>query len=302
MWQDLDALWRLSRPIFLAGGVVLYALGAGIAHAQGASSPLTVYALGQLYVTSLQLMTHYLNEYCDVEADRLNQSRTAFSGGSGVLTSGQLSPQTALTAATACLACSVVLAIGLAVQGGTTLVTCLLMVGMFLGAYFYSSPPLRLASTGVGEILASLVVTAMVPWLGLVVSGGQLSAVFFVAVAPLVCIHFAMLLAFEFPDERSDRQAGKRTLLVRIGKYHGVLVHNIGLFMGVLLIAVGSCTVLPSQTAFIAIATTPVAVSQIVSVSASAEAHCVRFETLTFLAIVTFSLTATLLAIVFWIA
>jgi 1,4-dihydroxy-2-naphthoate octaprenyltransferase len=302
MSQDLDAFWRLSRPVFLLGGVVLYALGAGIAHAQGKSSSLIVYALGQLYVSSLQLMTHYLNEYWDVEADRLNQSRTAFSGGSGVLPSGELSPQTALTAATSCLACSAIFAIGLAVQGRTTPVSCSLMLGMLLGAYFYSSPPLRLASTGIGEVLTSFIVAAIVPGLGLVVAGGRPSAAFFAAVAPLVLIQFAMLLAFEFPDEFSDRQAGKRTLLVRIGTYNGVLVHNIGLFTGVLLIVVGSYRVLPSQTAFIAIATTPAAVGQMVAVSVVPEARCVRFETVTFLAIVTFSLTATLLAIVFWTA
>ena len=302
MLQDLVAFWRLSRPVFLLGGVVLYALGAGIAHAQGASSPLTVYVLGQLCVTSLQLMTHYLNEYWDVETDRLNQSRTAFSGGSGVLASGELSAPTALTAAASCLACSAIFAIGLAVQGRMTVVTCSLILGMLVGAYFYSSPPLRLASTGIGEVLASFVVAAVVPWLGLVVAGGRPSAAFFSAVGPLVFIQFAMLLAFEFPDERSDRQAGKRTLLVRIGSYHGVLVHNMGLFVGVLLIVVGSCTAMPSQTAFIAIATTPVAVGQMVAVAVVGEARRVGFETVTFLAIVTFSLPATLLAIVFWTA
>jgi 1,4-dihydroxy-2-naphthoate octaprenyltransferase len=302
MSQDLHAFWRLSRPVFLLGGVVLYALGAGIAHAQGKSSSLTVYALGQLYVSSLQLMTHYLNEYWDVDADRLNQSRTAFSGGSGVLPSGELSPQTALTGAASSLACSAILAIGLAVQGRITPVTGSLMLGMLLGAYFYSSPPLRLASTGVGEVLAALIVAAMVPWLGLVVAGGRPSAAFFAAIAPIVLIQFAMLLAFEFPDELSDRQAGKRTLLVRIGSDHGVLVHNIGLFAGVLLIVVGSRTVLPYLSAFIAIATTPVALGQMVAVAVVGEARCVRFETVTFLAIATFSLTATLFAIVFWTA
>jgi 1,4-dihydroxy-2-naphthoate polyprenyltransferase len=302
MSQDLDAFWRLSRPVFLLGGVVLYALGAGIAHAQGKSCPLTIYALGQLYVTSLQLMTHYLNEYWDVEGDRLNQSRTGFSGGSGVLASGELSPQTALTAAACSLACSAIFAIGLTVQGRMAHVTGSLMLGILLGAYFYSSPPLRLASTGIGEVLAALIVAAMVPWLGLVLAGGRPSAAFFAAVAPLVFIQFAMLLAFEFPDEPSDRQAGKRTLVVRIGSDHGVLVHNIGLFTGVLLIVVGSCTVLPYLTAFIAIATTPVAVGQMVAVSVVPEARCVRFETVTFLAIFTFSLTATLFAIVFWTA
>ena len=241
--------------------------GQGLHMLRAQSSPLTVYALGQLYVTSLQLMTHYLNEYWDVEADRLNQSRTAFSGGSGVLASGELSPQTALTAATSCLACSVILAIGLAVQGRTTLVTCLLMLGMLLGAYFYSSPPLRWRAPASEKCSHRSLWPLWCHGWGCCSWRSAERRLFRRGCSPCV-IQFAMLLAFEFPDESSDRQAGKRTLLVRIGAYHGVLVHNIGLFMGVLLIVAGSCTVLPCQTAFIAIVTTPVAVGQIVSVSA----------------------------------
>lgn len=300
MLQDLAALWRLSRPVFLLGGVVLYALGAGVAHAQGKSTSLAVYLLGQFYVTSLQLMTHFLNEYWDLEADRLNQSRTAFTGGSGVLTSGALVPQTALTAARVCLAGGAIFAGQLAVLGRMPLSTCLLMLAMFLGAYFYSSPPLRLAGTGLGEAIASIVVAGTVPWLGLVVAGGRSNTSFYAAMIPLVVIHFAMIMAFEFPDELSDGQAGKRTLLVRIGRQRGLLVHHLGLLVGVSLLAAGSFTALPPNSAFIAVAIAPAAMAQMVAVSVIARGGHIRFETVTLLAIITFSLTAALLAIVFW--
>ncbi len=302
MLQHLAALWRLSRPVFLLGGVVLYALGAGVAHAQGKSTSLAVYALGQLYITSLQLMAHFLNEYWDIEADRLNQSRTAFTGGSGVLTSGALVPETALTAARICLASCTIFAVQLAVQGRVPLLTCLLMLAMFLGAYFYSSPPLRLAGTGLGEAIASIVVAGMAPWLGLLVAGGRSNAPFYAAIIPLVLIHFAMIMAFEFPDELSDGQAGKRTLLVRIGRQRGLLVHHLALLVGVCLLAAGSFMVLPSKSALLAVAITPAAVAQMVAISVVARGGRIRFETVTLLAIVTFSLTAVLLAIVFWTA
>jgi len=302
MLQDLAAFWRLSRPFFLLGGVVLFALGAGVAHAQGKSTSLVVYLLGQLYVTTLQLMTHFQNEYWDIEADRLNLSRTTFTGGSGVLTSGALAPQAALTAARICLASCAILAVHLALQGRMPLFTCLLMLAMFLGAYFYSSPPLRLAGTGFGEAIASIVVAALVPWLGLVLAGGQSNATFYAAMIPLVWIHFAMIMAFEFPDELSDGRAGKRTLLVRIGRERGLLVHHFALSVGVCLLAAGSFVALPPKSAFIAVAIAPVAVAQMVAISVVDRGGRIRFEKVMLLAIVTFSLTATLLAIVFWTA
>ena len=55
--------------------------------------------LGQLLVTSIQLMTHYANEYYDYDVDAaVGPARTPFSGGSGVLVGGQvISEQVGLT-------------------------------------------------------------------------------------------------------------------------------------------------------------------------------------------------------------
>ena len=50
-------------------------------------------------MTSFQLMTHYANDYFDLEADRANQTPTTWSGGSRVLPAGELSPRVALIAA-----------------------------------------------------------------------------------------------------------------------------------------------------------------------------------------------------------
>src|SRR5829696_1130897 len=100
----LLAFVRMSRPHFLVGGFMLYALGALIARWQGYVIDFGLYWIGQLYVTGVQLMTHYLNEYWDVETDRLNQSRTPFSGGSGMLGPDGVTREAAFTAAVACLA------------------------------------------------------------------------------------------------------------------------------------------------------------------------------------------------------
>jgi len=94
---------RLSRPIFLVGGIVMYALGALVARYEGFTIGLPVYVLGQIAVTSTQLMGHYLNEYWDVEGDRINPNRTFFTGGSGVLPAGEISRRTAFLAALVCL-------------------------------------------------------------------------------------------------------------------------------------------------------------------------------------------------------
>jgi len=84
------AFVRLGRPQFLVGGFVLYGLGAALAAAGGAPLDRWRYACGQIVVTLTQLMTHYANDYFDLEADRANLTPTRWSGGSRVLPGGAL--------------------------------------------------------------------------------------------------------------------------------------------------------------------------------------------------------------------
>src|SRR5512139_939687 len=104
------AFIQLTRPMFLGGAVLLYALGAALAWTQGVAVNWLHLLLGQLLVTSIQLTTHYANEYYDVEVDAaIGSARTPFSGGSGVLVSGQLDRSVALHATHVCLALAIVM-------------------------------------------------------------------------------------------------------------------------------------------------------------------------------------------------
>ena len=60
--------------------------------AAGAPFDAARFAWGQLVVTATQLMTHYANDYFDLEADRANRTPTRWSGGSRVLPDGVLPP------------------------------------------------------------------------------------------------------------------------------------------------------------------------------------------------------------------
>ena len=211
------AFIRLGRPLFLGGGFILYALGAAIAHAAGHAITWPRYALGQGAVTSFQLMTHYANDYFDLEADRANQTPTKWSGGSRVLAGGELAPRVALHAAIVLAviggALSAVLSVAL---GGVVLAT---LAAMFVLAWSYSAPPLRLCATGLGELDTAIVVTLLVPWLGFYLQAPDLrgGALLALSVVSPALLQLAMLVAIEFPDAAGDAATGKRTLVVRLG-------------------------------------------------------------------------------------
>lgn len=303
MFQKVVAFLRLSRPIFLLGGIVLYALGALVARYEGYLLDPGPYLMGQLFVTSLQLMTHYLNEYWDIEADRLNTSRTLFSGGSGVLPEGKhgFTRETAFTAAVVCLAINSAAAIMLIFQYPTgPAVWAVLLLG-FLGSFFYSSPPLRLSSSGYGEAVASITVAGLVPALGHVLQTGHPSWMLVLATAPLIIFHYAMLIAFEFPDFLTDEAAGKKTLLVRVGRRAGTSIHNGLIALGLGLAAIASLLGLPAQVAISVAITAPLGVWQIMTVRRMRSGEPISFQRLTLGAVTLFALTAYLMAFSFWV-
>ena len=206
------AFVRLGRPLFLGGGFILYAIGAAIAAATGHAIDCHRYALGQLCVTAFQLMTHYANDYFDLEADRANTTPTAWSGGSRVLPDGVLPPRVALIAALVLAAIGCVASLAL----GHALVT---LAAIAVLAWSYSAPPLRLCARGLGEATTALVVTVLVPLLGFQLQAPDWRGVSLLAlsIAPLALLQFAMLVAIEFPDAVSDAATGKRTLVVQLG-------------------------------------------------------------------------------------
>ncbi len=301
MLHKVIAFLRLSRPFFLFGGLVLYALGALIARYEGFPLDWPTYLVGQLFVSSLQLMTQYLNEYWDMEADTRNRERTLFSGGSGVLAEGRVSRETAFTAALVCLAVNTAAAIALVVQYPTGPAVWAIMLLAFLGSFFYSTPPVALSGSGYGELTTSIIVAGLVPAFAHLLLTGRPSLLVLLATAPLVVFHYAMLLAFEFPDFLADEAAGKKTVLVRMGRRLGIRLHNGLIVLGLFLAAGATFVGLPIRVAISLAITAPLALWQIIMLRRLQLGEPISFQFLTLGAVALFGLTAYLMAFSFWV-
>ena len=209
----VNATWaflRLSRPHFLAGGALMYAVGA---FSVGVSN-LGDYLLGQAMVTSAQITAHFVNEYADVDVDRLVSNRTFFSGGSGVLAKAELDPRVALRAAQVASILALGFTAGVAASSPAAAIVGLAALAV---SWAYSMPPARILDTGWGELATSAVVTVGVPVVGALVQGGRVGTGLVATMAALLPVHVAMMLAFELPDLEADRAAGKTVVAVRIG-------------------------------------------------------------------------------------
>lgn len=300
--KGLLLFFKLSRPFFLLAGALFYALGIGIARYLGHGIDWQLYLLGQLWVTALQLSTHYLNEYFDIEGDAANSNRTAFTGGSGSLGDGegQLPPSVALLAAASMLTGVALATYGLARQDLLNPSLSILMVIAFLGAFFYSVPPLRLSSSGFGELVASILLANIVPAFAFVLQTGEIHRLLAMSTFPLTALSMAAMLAFEFPDYASDLKFEKRTLLVRLDWQQGMLVHNLFMISAYLLMAIAFSFGLPGAIALPTFLTLPLGLLQIWYLRRISDGIKPNWNALTLNAVAIVALSTYLLTYSFW--
>ncbi len=208
---------RLGRPHFLFGGFLFHGLGVMAALYQGATIDLRVLIWGQVAITAAQFMTHYANEYFDLDADKANETPTQWSGGSRVLAEGRLAPPVALITALSLAAIALAAAVVLILALGTGPLTALLVLLAGGLSWLYSGPPLYINRKGAGEFTVSLITPLLTPLLGFYLQSGRLTPFPFLVSLPLMCLQFTMVMSFNFPDEAGDKAAGKRTLVVHLG-------------------------------------------------------------------------------------
>lgn len=229
---SLSAFLKLSRPHFLAGGVLAYALGA----ATSPSVQVDRYLAGQLMVTAAQLTAHFLNEYADRFVDIGITNRTAFSGGSGVLLTGRIAPRLALRAGQVTSMVTIIMAI---VVGAFSPTAAALGLFALCISWLYSMPPIRLLGTGWGEAATTAVVIGCVPLIGAMSQGSGPSSTLWISIVVLFPVHFATMLVFEIPDIESDRAAAKRVLAVRIGRRATEVLIGLAFLLSAAVLAAG---------------------------------------------------------------
>jgi 1,4-dihydroxy-2-naphthoate octaprenyltransferase len=212
LWQYI----KMIRFHIVAGGLLAFVLGALLAFANGGSFDLLRIALFYTIVFLGDLSTHFSNDYFDVEQDRLIGKKRFFSGNKILVNNPRLQPF-AKTLSVALLFTSVLLA-ALAVTFQMAPVDLLLITlgANFLG-WFYSAPPLRLVSRGLGEVAIVLAVGFAIPAAGYLAVMGHFDGWFAFFVLPFVLYGFMLALSLEAPDVEGDRLGNKKTFGVKNG-------------------------------------------------------------------------------------
>jgi len=300
MMQQVRLIFQLSRPLFLLGGALLYALGVGIARYLGTPIDWSLYLMGQAYVTTMQLSAQYLNEYFDAQADQDNPRRTPFSGGSGAVGEGKLSKETVMWAALTTLTILASLTVLLISVVSLTPLLVGIVVLAFVGSFFYSTPPIRLVSSGYGELTTSILVANLVPMFAFALQTGELHRLLVMSTFPLTALHLAMMIVFEFPDYLNDLKYQKLNLLVRVGWERGMVLHNLLVLTAFLLLGLAAVFDLPLAIVLPALIPLPIGLLQIWQMRRIAGGGKPNWTTMAFTALVLMGSVTYLLAFTYW--
>lgn len=209
------AKWFLeTRPQFLLLSVFLVAHGAMLALWQGASD----WLLAMLAAIALVLMhasVDVLNDWHDYARSGIDRQtrRTPFSGGSGFLPAGAISPRGALIFGLSMLSVASAIGLYLVWVSGRPL----LVIGMAGVVSVVAYTPF-LSHVGLGELFAGLGLGTL-PVVGTYyLLSGRIDGVAWLSAVPAGLLTYNLLLLNEFPDAEADAAGGRRHMVVLLGK------------------------------------------------------------------------------------
>jgi 1,4-dihydroxy-2-naphthoate octaprenyltransferase len=254
-------LWRIADPRLTLASLSSMLLGAAAAAREQplAWNWLVVSVFG---IVSLEIAKNAYGEISDFDSGAdlgvAPEDRSPFSGGRRVLVDGSLTRRevAAITAVTYALS----IASGLAIafwREPRVLAAGLLGTAL---AWFYYARPLRLAYRGCGEVAVALAYGPVICCGTYLVQRHAISLPVLLLSLPLGLMIAAFLWINEFPDYRADLGAGKRNLVVILGRRRASRV-----FAAIVLAAFAIQAALPvfslPRTAWLGLAALPLALA-----------------------------------------
>jgi len=206
------------RLPFVTASVMPVLIGSSAAFAAAGTFNLTLFILAVVTIICLNLGINLANEYFDHLSgnDWINKNRNPFSGGTGLIQAGFISPKAVLIAAWLAFALTAILGIVILLITKSAFILALGLAGMF-GGYFYTAEPLRLGYRGAGEFMIAFL-CGLAPVYGAYFL--QTGSIDLLPLGPAVIISllvFLIILINEFPDCQADAAVNKKTLVVLFG-------------------------------------------------------------------------------------
>jgi len=182
-----------------------------------------------------------------------------------------------------------------------TLSTEILLLVVFLLLVAYAVPPLHLSGSGYGELVMALCLGTLIPVLAFLLQVNQIHRLLSFTTFPLTLLALAYLLVCNFPTFASDQKLGRHTLLTRLTWQRAVPIHQFLVLTAFLVFSAAPFLEYPWGMVWPVFLALPVAAIQMFWLQHIANGGRSLWNFMTALASATFSLTAYLLGLSFWI-
>ena len=217
-------IWFLeTRPQFLTLSIVLAFLGSTVAWYDGYDFNLWHAMLAGIGLMLAHASVNILNDYFDFQSGIDSATRrTPFSGGSGILPAGLLSPRQVLWLGIVMFVLAIPIGIYFVIIKGWQLMPLLIVATSFIVLYspfILKHPwPEWAAGTGLGAL----------PILGMYFAQtGAYTSTAAVACIPSAFLVHNLLLLNEFPDVEADMLAKRKTVPISIGRDKAAIFYSV---------------------------------------------------------------------------
>jgi 1,4-dihydroxy-2-naphthoate octaprenyltransferase len=238
--QTINKWFIATRPQFFTVIILPILLGTAIAwHLENVFFPL-YFGLSLLAGVFIHASINLLNDYFDYlnKSDEFNKEPLSpFAGGSRMIQNGIFSHTTIYYYGLVLLMLAIGIGIFLVWMRGLPL----LWIGLIgvLSGYLYSAPPFFLQSRGLGELLVGLNFGILAVLGAYYVQTQDINLIVIIAALPLTFLVTAIIYINEFPDYHSDKEAGKNTLIVRLGQKRARSIYALLIILSFITIALG---------------------------------------------------------------
>jgi len=240
--KDKIKIWLAEvRAPFLTATIVPIVLGTSIAWYHTGRVDWLLFALTLISGIFLHMGCNVVNDYYDHVSrnDDINREFVRpFSGGSRMIQLGLLTPLEVLSGGLLFFAIGSGIGIYLAIERGWEILV-LGIIGV-VSSFFYTAPPLYFASRGIGEFLVGLNFGTLMTLGAYFVQTQKFSIEAILASIPPALLIAGVLYINEFPDYNADKEVGKKTIVVRLGREKAVVPYVFIMLLGYIVVLLSS--------------------------------------------------------------
>jgi 1,4-dihydroxy-2-naphthoate octaprenyltransferase len=258
----MPPLWviKLRAPFFTAD-LVPICLGTAIAWARADAFNVWYFLLTLIGAICINAGTNMTNDYFDHTwgSDEVNEEfANPFTGGSRLIQMGLVEPKTFLWQGVGFFVIAIIIGLILTLARGPW-VLWLGLIGVFTG-FFYTAPPIRLARTGLGELLVGFNLGPLMVLGSAYVQTQSVSWEPVIASLPVGILIALILWINEFQDMKADASVGKNHLIVRLGRRRAAAIYGLLLAAVYLSLAGGVLSGAVTPFALLGLLTLPLAI------------------------------------------